>query len=303
MKHLVSFRIYESKTPSVLTKKQEDFLNDYTQGTWSVNPTTGLVDIQGSFSMSGGKNNKFKSFLGIKFGNVIGQFFCSENELQSLEGAPQKVDGVFDCSVNQIQSLVGAPREVGGGFDCSRNKLRSLKGAPLKVGQYFNCSFNDLISLEGAPQKVNGVFDCCHNQLQSLAGAPEEVNGYYGEFQCWGNLSYLESLEGAPKKINKKFHCDQFQLGDWKSGKWNLEGWVEVLENGSKEAKKLILTLPYLQPDWLNMELQQDPGKTVHLLASCWKDLPEDMKSKIKIPSGYEDEFTLFSGFDELGLF
>jgi len=27
------------------------------------------------------------------------------------------------------------------------------------------------------------------------------------------------------------------------------------------------------------------------------------MKSKIKIPPGYEDEFGLFSGFDELGLF
>jgi len=62
-------------------------------------------------------------------------------------------------------------------------------------------------------------------------------------------------------------------------------------------------TLPYLQPDWWNSELQRDPGKTVHLLAPWWKGMPEDIKSGIVIPSGYEDEFDLFSGFNELGLF
>jgi hypothetical protein len=31
--------------------------------------------------------------------------------------------------------------------------------------------------------------------------------------------------------------------------------------------------------------------------------MPKDMQSAIKIPKGYEDDFELFSGFDELGLF
>jgi hypothetical protein len=65
----------------------------------------------------------------------------------------------------------------------------------------------------------------------------------------------------------------------------------------------LILTLPWLQPDWWNSELQRDPGKTVHLLATVWNDMTKNMQSAIKIPKGYEDDFELFSGFDELGLF
>jgi hypothetical protein len=229
MRHLVPFRVYESQTSSGLTPEQEAFLNRKTKETWSVNPTTGLVDIQGDFASN---LDGLKNFLGIEFGNV---------------------SGYFSCYLNGLQSLEGAPREVGG---------------------YFNCSRNDLQSLTGAPKKVVGYFDCSDNKLQSLGGAPKQING--------------------------GFYCDEFYL---EQGKWNMEGWLEVLENGSEEAKKLILTLPYIQPDWWNSELQQDPGKTVHLLAQAWKHMPEDMKSKIKIPSGYENEFDLFSGFDELGFF
>jgi hypothetical protein len=82
-----------------------------------------------------------------------------------------------------------------------------------------------------------------------------------------------------------------------------MEGWVEVLNTGTPSAQKLILTLPWLGPDWWNQELQRDPGKTVHLLATAWNHMPKDMQSAIKIPKGYEDDFELFSGFDELGLF
>jgi len=100
--------------------------------------------------------------------------------------------------------------------------------------------------------------------------------------------------------VGGDFHCDAFRL---EQGEWNPSGWLKVLTTGNAAAQKLILTLPWLQPDWWNSELQRDPGKTVHLLASCWNHMPEEMKSKIVIPPGYEDEFGLFSGFDELGLF
>jgi len=96
------------------------------------------------------------------------------------------------------------------------------------------------------------------------------------------------------------FSCDAFKL---EQGEWNFSGWLKILSTGDAAAQKLILTLLWTQPEWVNSELQRDPGKAVHLLASRWKDLPEDWKSQIVIPSGYEDEFGLFSGFDELGLF
>ena len=317
MKHLLSFRVYESQTSSGLTPEQEAFLNRYIRkgGTWSVNPTTGLVDIQGDFFPD---NDGLKNFLGIKFGNVTGVFNCSNNQLQSLKGAPQEVNGNFYCENNQLQSLKGAPRKVGGYFNCSHNllqslagapqevvgdfdcyssQLKSLAGAPREVGGHFDCSYNHLQSLEGAPQKIGGHFSCAGNKLQSLEGAPQKVDG---DFVCSHNHYQLKSLEGAPKQIDGTFECDEFRL---EVGEWNPKGWLEVLRTGYIKAKKLILTLPYLQPDWWNSELQRDPGKTVHFLAPWWKDMPEDMKSKIKIPSGYENELDLFSGFDEMGLF
>ena len=231
MKYLIPFVLFESKAgslPSGLTKKQEGFLNRYTQGTWSVNPTTGLVDVQGDFDCSG---KRLKSLSDISFGHVSGNFNCDENLLTSLAGAPQTVGEDFFCAGNQLTSLAGAPQTVGGNFWCH------------------------------------------HNQLTSLEGAPQTVDG--------------------------NFYCEGFILS---TGKWNIEGWLKVLNTGTAAAKRLISTLPWIT-DWWNSELQRDPGKTVHLLSTMWNHMPKDMQSAIKIPPGYEDDFELFSGFDELGLF
>jgi hypothetical protein len=142
---------------------------------------------------------------------------------------------------------------------------------------------------------VNRDFSCSINLLTSLEGSPQTVGG---NFLC--SCYKLTSLEGAPQTVGGKFYCGFFSL---EVGKWKMQGWVEVLNTGSEEAKKLISTLPWLQPDWWNSELQRDPGKTVHLLATVWNHMPKDMQSAIKIPKGYEDDFELFSGFDEMGLF
>ena len=292
MKNLLSFRFYESQTTSGLTPELKGFLNQSTEGTWSVNPTTGLVDVQGDFDCSG---KGLKSLSGISFGHVSGNFYCSYNQLTSLEGAPQTVDGNFYCSQNRLTSLAGAPQTVCGNFHCDSNQLTSLEGAPQTVNGYFSCQRNQLTSLEGVPRTVGGRFDCEDNQLTSLAGAPRKVGG---NFKCYTNR--LTSLEGAPQTVDGYFTCDEFKLDQ---GKWNMEGWLKVRNTGTAAARKLILTLPWINPDWWNSELQRDPGKTVHLLAPWWKDMPENMKSKIKIPSGYENEFNLFSEFDELGLF
>ena len=105
---------------------------------------------------------------------VSGDFYCSNNQLTSLEGAPQTVGGSFYCYNNQLTSLEGVPQTVGGSFGCSNNQLTSLEGAPQTVGGSFGCSNNQLTSLEGAPQTVGGRFDCYNNQLTSLEGAPRQ---------------------------------------------------------------------------------------------------------------------------------
>ena len=120
---------------TTLTKKQINWLNKCTKdGRWTLNPKTGLVDVDGRFDCRG---QGLKGFKGVKFGVVNGYFWCENNRLTSLVGAPQEVGGSFDCSYNHLTSLVGAPLKVGVSFDCENNRLTSLVGAPQTVGGVF----------------------------------------------------------------------------------------------------------------------------------------------------------------------
>ena len=271
MKYLQTFSVFESQTSGTLTPKQEAFLDRYTKGTWSVNPTTGLVDVQGTFYCS---HRKLKSLYEIQFGTVTGNFYCDYNQLTTLEGAPLTVGVTFSCWGNELTTLEGAPLTVGGTFDCSVNQLTTLTGAPRTVEGGFDCSTNKLTTLIGAPQTVKGRFWCYNNQLTTLVGAPQTVKG--------------------------SFRCNAFEL---KPGQWNLAGWEQVLHTGSSEARKLISTLPYLQPDWWNSEISSNPIGTLLRLAAVWDRLPEDIKGGIKIPSNLQNDFDNFLDLERAGIF
>ena len=140
----------------------------------------GTYDVGGTVDLSRGDLDE----LPVQFGLVEGNFYCEENPLTSLQGAPSKVGGRFYCSKNQLTSLQGAPSKVGGSFACEKNQLTSLQGAPSEVGGSFSCEKNQLTSLQGAPSEVVGNFSCEDNQLTSLQGAPSKVGrGFY----CRGN--------------------------------------------------------------------------------------------------------------------
>ena len=119
--------------------------------------------------------------LPIKFGKVYGNFWCSYNQLVSLEGAPKYVSGYFFCYGNQLKDLKGAPEYVGGGFDCSDNQLMSLEGAPEYVGGNFFCSNNRLVSLEGAPAYVGGDFYCWNNAKKFTEEEVRKIVNVKGE--------------------------------------------------------------------------------------------------------------------------
>jgi len=239
-----------------LTQEQEEFLNKYTEGSWSYNSQTGLVDVEGSFDC---RSERLKTLSGVKFGKVSGSFDCSGNKLTSLEGAPQEVGGDFYCQRNKLTSLEGAPQEIRGDFVCYSNSLTSLEGAPQEVGGYFYCSGNKLTSLEGAPREVGKNFDCSGNKLMTLEGAPREVGG--------------------------DFLCDAFELSQ---GEWNLEGWLNKMKEGDQEVQKLILTL--LTPEILNQEIQKDPAGMIMKLKSVW-NYPdfEKIKKGLKFPDDFGD--------------
>jgi len=192
------FREYLNESEGTLTQEQKNWLDKWTsKGSWRVNPSTGLVDVDGDFycSVSGLQN-----LMGVRFGRVSGNFDCSNNQLTSLEGAPQEVGKDFGCIFNQLTSLEGAPQKVGRDFYCTHNKLTSLEGAPQEVGEDFKCYDNKLTSLEGSPQEIVGNFFCFNNPLTSLKGIPF-VNGdiNFGQNPIW-KLIYpywdqIESME------------------------------------------------------------------------------------------------------------
>jgi hypothetical protein len=111
------------------------------EGTPTINPD-GTVDIEGHCELK-----KKTDKLPAKFGKVSGNFDCHNNQLSSLEGAPQSVGGAFYCNYNQLTSLVGAPQSVGGDFYCYDNQLTSLVGAPQSVGGIFYCNWAPTLPL------------------------------------------------------------------------------------------------------------------------------------------------------------
>ena len=75
---------------------------------------------------------------------INGNFYCSDNNLTSLEGCPKEINGNFNCSDNKLSSLKHCPKEVKGNFYCFNNKLSSLKHCPKIVKGSFNC-FNNSV--------------------------------------------------------------------------------------------------------------------------------------------------------------
>ena len=171
--------------------------NKYGIEKWSLNKE-GLVDVDGSVNLSGQNLTR----LPLRFGKVTDGFWCHNNYLTTLEGAPKKVDSFFDCCNNQLTTLGGAPRLVGYSFYCDNNYLTTLEGAPREVGEDFLCNNNYLTTLDGAPLEVGKSFSCSHNQLTSLEGAPKEVGGSF-----WCGSNQLTNLEGIGK-VRSQIYSD-----------------------------------------------------------------------------------------------
>ena len=128
------------------------------------------INSDGSIDVDGYVNLSFMNLtkLPIKFRKVIDNFFCSNNKLTSLEGAPIHVGGNFYCDKNRLTSLEGSPAHVGGYFSCYHNKVKSLEGGPYYVGGHFSFSNNNITSLEGVPSHIGGVFDCEYNPVYKV---------------------------------------------------------------------------------------------------------------------------------------
>ena len=94
----------------------------------------GRVDVDGWVKLE----DKELTSLPLRFGRVSKNFYCFNNYLTTLDGAPKEVRGDFSCSFNQLTTLEGAPKKVGGSFYCNRNSLTSLEGIGVVDGKVFS---------------------------------------------------------------------------------------------------------------------------------------------------------------------
>ena len=132
---------------------------------------------------------------------ILGNLDLSNKGLTKLPDLSSvTVGGNFYCHDNQLTSLEGAPATVGGDFSCSDNQLTSLEHAPQSVTGSFSCHNNQLTSLEHAPQSVSGGFYCSSNQLTSLEHAPQifmKLKSDFGEYSNWEQVP--ENLRVSPE--------------------------------------------------------------------------------------------------------
>jgi hypothetical protein len=277
MQRIKTFRTFESMTGG-LTPEQKIWLDECIgeNAEWGINDE-GLVDVNGNFSCIGQGLSDFK---GVRFGKVSGYFSCIENNITSLDGAPQEVGEGFFCQDNNLVSLTGSPQIIKGNFYCNDNRLTSLEGAPSGVdgdGSFY-CHNNFLTSLVGAPPSVKINFDCENNPLQTLIGAPLKIGGRF---------RFSAELEGPEFDIPK--------------GQWGPAGWVKALETiDDPKARALILTL--LDPDDLNKRFRDQPEQTMIDLQGAW-NLPgfAPIRKQLKVPKRYRDDMDLLGDMKELG--
>jgi hypothetical protein len=191
MKHIKPYKIFESASPNFPTTREEviEVCERYDIINYTINNDLS-IDVNGNVDLA----SRNLEYLPLRFNYVSSYFSCYDNELKTLEGSPQTVNGDFLCFTNKLKTLEGCPQTVGRGFYCFDNELKTLEGCPQRVGSDFDCSDNELKTLKGCPQRVGGGFSCHYNKLKSLEGCPRTVSG---DFVCSNNK--LTDLEHFPE--------------------------------------------------------------------------------------------------------
>lgn len=136
-------------------------------GIMYIEQADGSLLVPGDLDLSGKQLSKLPNLNAV---SVAGNFYCYNNFLTSLEGAPHAVAKGFYCYNNSLKSLKGAPEKVGGEFWCDVNQLSYLSHAPAAIGSNFHCNDNPLVSLEGAPKEF------------------QKIKSDFGTFQSWNDI-------------------------------------------------------------------------------------------------------------------
>ena len=174
MKYIREYQVFEASAtaPAALTAEQIEWLDEYVEGRWKLNRQTGLINVVGDFDCNGQGLTDLK---GVRFGKVSGSFNCYNNQLTSLEGAPQSVGRSFNCNNNQLTTLVGAPHSFSGSFYCGGNPVTAstLKAifALMKSGKSYQQALE-----ERWPKMKDVDRVLMYKEMPSLS--PEDIRKY-----------------------------------------------------------------------------------------------------------------------------
>jgi len=118
----------------------------------------------------------------------------------------------------------------------------------------FNCLSSD------QPQKIEGLTFICPD-LNSLSGLlishAQQVHIGYSMFS-----------------ENALIFPDHYKQSGIQTTGWDYENWFKVFSDGTPKQKKLISTLPFLNSDYFNQEIEKDFRKVLFILGDLW-DNPE----------------------------
>lgn len=101
-------------------------------------------------------------------------YYCDENPLTTLKGAPQVISGTFSCENANLKSLIDGPQKVGRNFIVEKNKLYGLYGGPQEVGGNYHCDeqkTGKLRDFTWLPAKLGGELHCNHITSKTIIPA------------------------------------------------------------------------------------------------------------------------------------
>jgi hypothetical protein len=333
MKHIKNFRLFES---AGLNEEQTQFLNKFFRNRWSINPSTGLIDVDRE-DLAFKFRFDHSTPKGIKYGVFKGDFeFDNELTPVDLAGLPREVIGnfVFLCS-KDIDSLKGLPEIVTGfvrirGYSplstrtCS---IGSLEGLPKKIGESFIFEGDKLDSLQGFHTNIRGKVSITINKNESLGFKVDKGKAYLLSAWYWVGLMLTKYVYTDPKIM-----ANTLSLGE-ANELIKLFSTLYTLDDFKRESEKKPQENPYLKsedfPKFLNtfitrvftkmdkkekecflpftldnltMLIEKDPEVMMIKLSGVWNH-PDfaDIKKKIAIPSRYEEEMDTLGDLSDLG--
>ena len=166
--------------------------------------------------------NRIRNFVGGP--KEVGQLQAIQCGLTSLEGFPKiitsnnrYVKGRVDISHNNLTSLVGLPESIDGNLMIGSNPLKSLQGCSRSINGDFEAFNTQITSMIGGPEIIRG--DCFVNEteLMSFKGFPKRIDGnlFIGDTPLWADLM---------KKTGSSYKVKQLISDLLRSVKCRLDG-------------------------------------------------------------------------------